>query len=349
MNADDAFGTLMRENKLAIPLANPAVYVAEPPQRPAPDQQQALRVDEVLDGEAEYNPGRPSGTSARWTNHPTETELEAVRVEDVDGGENDEEQLAEAVEGGARIVGLDADAEPAAVPPPARIHSAPAPAPTVVPGSTLLANAKRVRRFAQLPIEGNEVFDSAAMEMAVGLAAADPGRPSLLLTGPARGEGRTEMALRLALAVARRVGMRVLLADFDLKKPNIAIRLGLVLHYFSLAEVLRGTCSLDDALIASDEDNLFVLAARPSDRSGDEIVEGRQASAVLADIHAAFDFAVIDCGPIEQSEAQILCRHVGSVAVVGYGGLTTAGGLRWAARQAEAHGGRVAGMLLAGM
>lgn len=343
MNADDAFGTLMRENKLVIPPAAPAVSAAEASDLTVRPQPPPIRVDEVTDIESEYSPGPGNGGSGRWSNHPTETELEAVSADEAEVVDGD--GLSGAAESGARIMGCDAGDE-APVRPAERQA---APRPPASSGALNLANAKRVRRFAQLPVDGIGGFESAALEAAAALAATDPGRPSLLLTSAARGEGRTEMAIRLALAVARRVGMRVLLADFDLKRPSIASRLGLVLHYFSLTEALHGTCSLGDALIASDEDNLFVLASRPSDRAGDEIVEGRRAGALLDSIHAAFDFAVIDCGPIEQSEAQILCRHAGAVAVVGYGGLTAAGRLRWAARQAESHGGRVAGMLLAGM
>ena len=157
------------------------------------------------------------------------------------------------------------------------------------------------------------------------------------------------MAIRLALAMAKRVGARVLLADFDLKNPRIASRLGLAVNNFSLADALRGTCPLEDALTVSDEDNLYVLPARPSDRAGDEIVESRHAASLFAGIHAAFDFTVVDAGPVEQSEAQILCRLVGGVAVTGFGGQTTAGRLERAAARADSLGGRVAGMLLAGL
>ena len=346
MNADDAFNRLMRENNLAIPVAKVADFVSVASQQRTAAASAAVKVGRVYDGEAEYIPSDSDIENNGLSSHPTETELTAVADVDTAIG-NDVDSLLEASEEGARIIGRDIDEEFVA---PSPVPSAP---PRTPPGrrsnTALLAGAKRVKRFAQLPIVGFENFENTAMELTVNLTAADPERPSLLLTSSSRGEGRTEMAIRLALAMARRIGSRVLLADFDVKSPKIASRLGLAVKYFSLSDVLRGTCPLDEALTASDEDNLYVLPCRSSDRAGDDIFDSRQAGTILSSIHAAFDFAVIDAGPIEHNEAQMLCRLTGAVAIVGYRGLTTAGRMARTSEMAEMHGGKVAGMLLAGM
>lgn len=337
MNADDAFGQLMRDNKLAIPVARADAFApAAAPRRVGGNTAVRVADQDIYDGNTEYMPDAAYPT-AGLSGTPTETDLEPVVDTDTDLDDN----VHAAVGGGAHIVGRDAEDDfqydpLARAEPVGPIDDAP------------LARAKRFRRFAQLPLKGAEDFESDAMELAVSLAALDPEKPSLLLTSSARGEGRTETAMRLALAIARRVGSRVLLADFDLKNPRIASRLGIPLNYFTINDVLRGTCPLVEALVASDEDNLYVLPSRPSDRAGDEIIEPRNTQAVLAEIHRTFEFAVLDCGPVGQSEAQILCRLAGNVAIVGFAGQTTAGRMQEAGKMAEGRGGRVAGMLLAG-
>ncbi len=355
MNADDAFKKLLRDKKLTIPLAEPAAVVEQTPlpvqpkvwpgPNPAPT---AMRVDSVIDGEAEYTPQRSETSTI--TSVPTETGLDPVpAAEPESASANEEENLAEAYLEGASIIGRDVTPEFAETKQKRSDADARLRQPRTRIRRFNLACARRVKRFAYLPVADIDEFESSAMEMAVAFAAADPDRPSLLITSGVRGEGRTELALRLALAMARRVGAKILLADFDLKNPQIAARLGIPVNYFSIAEALRGTCTLEEALLVSDEDNLYVLPARPSDRMGDEVVDNRSAANLFADIHKAFDFAVIDSGPIELSEAQIVCRHVGSAAIAGLGGSTRARRMERAAERAEASGARVAGMVLTGI
>ena len=346
MNADDAFGNLMRENKLLVPESDAPELLRSRPaanaSAPVPDsvsvapaavKAAAGGIPEVV---AEYVPPHETEEVNAISSHPTETDLEAVDVPVDMPGEYDDPLVDKEAEIQSMMREAFGEGK----------HSAP-----VVPDASgaSLAGARRVKRFAQLPLAGASAFDSAAMELSVGLAAFEPERPSLLITSAERGEGRTEVAIRFALALARRVGSRVLLADFDLKNPQVAVRLGLNLKYFAIADVLNGTCRLDEALVVSEEDNLYVLSARPSDRLGDELINSKRATALLAGIHSAFDFTVIDSGPIGGSDSQILCRLAGAAAVVGYRNLTVAGDMEKTAAAAETAGVRVAGMILSGM
>ena len=342
MSADDAFARLMRENRLAIPVAE--VSEAPAPRRAKP----ATEVMRVKPGDF----GPPGGGAGKESHFPeldageafsarrdTEVDLDAVPSM-AESGEGDSE-LAEALDEGAHIVRRDpaftGDAEPISE----SIHQYADGAP--------LDGARRVRRFAYLPLAGADSFEASAMELAVNLTDADPNRPSLLLVSAARGAGRTEVAMRLALTVAKRTDSRVLLADFDMKNPQIAARFGLAVNYFALADVLAGGCPLREACIASDEDGLYVLPALRSDPAGYDMADSRRIAEIMAEIHAAFGFAVIDSGPVERGEVRMLCRQVGAAAIVGYRGLTTARQMKRTAAAAEAAGARVAGMILAGM
>jgi Mrp family chromosome partitioning ATPase len=233
--------------------------------------------------------------------------------------------------------------------------------PSVSPGTILTAErrpngclggdlslAKRVSRFSFLPVDGMEEFDSAARELTSGLAAKNYDRPSIAVTGTVRGEGRTETAVRLALALARQRDRRILLVDFDLRKPEVALRLGLSCKFFVLGDALRGDCRLGEALTFSEEDNLYVLPSRPPERKGDETLDGRQAEKLMADLHRIFDFVIIDCGPANQTDAVIVCRLAGGTALPGRCGLSRSDDMEASNRELLAAGAGVAGMILVG-
>jgi Mrp family chromosome partitioning ATPase len=191
-------------------------------------------------------------------------------------------------------------------------------------------------------------FKNRARDIMASVTSQYPDRPSLAVTSPRRGDGQTELAIRLALAAAKRVDYRVLLVDFDIRKPQIAARLGLSSKYFVLGDVLRSSCLLGEALLYSEEDNLYVLPARPLDREGDDVLADRQVQAVMAQMHATFDFTIIGCGPMEHVDATIVCRHAGVTALAAFCGRTPARTLREAAEALGEAGVAVAGLLLTG-
>lgn len=267
-------------------------------------------------------------------NHPTETDLEPADTT------TDTEELDSADSGGARIAGRGIHVESAG--------GADYREGNEDGGRLGLAEARRVQRFAYLPLQGMEDFEAGARDMIAKLAAGHRDRPSLAITSAMRGEGRTELAFRLALALSKRVGSRILLVDFDLRKPGVAARLGISSKYFTIVDVLRGSCRLGDALVASDEENLYVLPARANDREGDEILDSRQAETVMADMHEAFDFTVIDCPPVLYADAMIVCHLAGCTVLAGMCGFSMAGRMNQAAARLEEAGARMAGMLLTG-
>lgn len=334
MSADEAFDNLLAKNELTIPVVRrrgeTSTGVLE---RPAPAGD-ALRVETLLaDEPSDYHPGddgyeleeRPRGLYDR----PTVTDLEPV------------DDVSSACDHGARILGRDADGD---------IDEAdkPLPAGSVLGQDSVLGLARRVRRFSYVPLGCMEGFENGVREMVASLVSTRPDRPSLAITSAERGEGRTELAIRIALAIAKRVGSRVLLADFDIRKPRAGTRLGVSSKYFTLSDVLRGACPLGEALIASDEDNLYVLPSRPSDRDGDEVLDNRQTAKLIDRLHSSFDFVVMDCGPAVNADAMLVCRLAGSAALAGYCGLSRAASMTEAAERIENAGARFAGVLLAG-
>lgn len=362
-SADDAFDSLMDKKALVVPVANPVEPAegigdsggGDPGDLDELDNlddlglagggaaaSNPMRVSALLADEPEYRP--PPATENGVYVVPTETDLPPVG-----GGD----QVDAARLQGARIAGADADAghdrEERDADADAEYREAEeVDDANLETGVSGLERARRVRRFAYLPLAGGEEFEAMARDLMTGLAARDPERPSLAVTSAGRGEGKTELAIRLALAMAKRVGARVLLADFDLRRPQAAARLGVSLKYFTLIDVLRGSCLLGEALTVSEEDNLYVLPSRATDREGDEILDNREVAGLFGQLHGAFDFTIIDCGSVRRPEALLLCRHAGSAALAGYCGRSSAAVMREAGKALAEAGADVAGMVLTG-
>ncbi|MDR1744413.1 MAG: AAA family ATPase [Planctomycetota bacterium] len=356
--ADDAFGRLMTKNALNIPVANPSgdagrTRRADPP---VADNRRgtAIRVMDVMEMDEDYRPraGDDDEKGDVFTT-PTESDLDAVP----DGNEEPEqpEQAAETRDAATSPTEFFAEAENGDGEPvdrdeldtDANFREA-----DVVeessPAGLALDRARRVRRFAYLPLAGIEQFELRARDIMAGLVAQTPEQPSLAVVGPARGDGQTESAIRLALAVAKRVDYRILLVDMDVRRPQVARRLGLSSKYFTAMDVLRGACPLGEALMHSEEDNLYVLPSRASDRDGDEVLDVKQVRQLMGQLHSAFDFVILCCGSMDHVDATILCRHTGATALAGFCRHTRASALRDAAERLAESGVTVAGLLLTG-
>ncbi len=333
----------------------------------------------------DYRPPVPGEEENGVFSTPTETDLEAVDYFDdvdeddngVDTGDDDEIgdgtiEMASARRRGARVVGRDADSrdneDEFALPdyddddngdgdddysPDGNDDedNGYAAAPRSLPPSAEEAGlklAKTVRRFSFLPLSGMDGFESGARDLVASLRSQNPERPSLAVTAARRGDGQTEIAIRLALAAAKRVDYRVLLVDFDVRRPQMAVRLGVTAKYFTLTDVLRGACRLGEALTYSEEDNLYILPARATDRPGDEVLDDRQVASFFRQAHAVFDFTILVCGSLDHPDPVIVCRHAGAAALAGFCGFSRVGAIKDAADTLTEAGVKVAGMLLTG-
>lgn len=350
--ADDAFDRLMNRNALGIPVANPSAAgpveaagnrtAASVPQAYPRGEGGSVRVTEIMDDVGDYHPRGYDDEGGDVFATPTETDLEAVS------------EVEEAHRHGARILGRDADSDEyqdddeSGDGTEVEYRDVDILDGEVAPPGLALDRARRLRRFAYLPLAGVESFETRARDIMASMVSQNPDRPSLAIAGPQPGDGQTEICIRLALAAAKRVDYRVALVDFDVRKPQVAQRLGLSSKYFTIADVLRGSCPLGEALMYSEEDNLYVLPARASDRDGDEVLNDSQVRQVMEQLHDTFDFVIVCCGALEHADAIILCRHSGATALAGYCRHTRAGTLREAADRLAESGVAVAGLLLTG-
>ena len=165
---------------------------------------------------------------------------------------------------------------------------------------------------------------------------------SLLITSSVPEEGKTTIAMNLAIAQAAPGHAEVALVEADLRRPSLAARLGIE-RGPGLAQILSKNAPLDAATRhvavprTADEHgataSLTVITAGGVPPNPAELLESRAMVDLLSALHERFDLVIVDTPPISiVPDAIPLIRLVTGVLIVSRIGVTT----RDAARQLRA-------------
>lgn len=166
----------------------------------------------------------------------------------------------------------------------------------------------------------------------------------LVVTSAAPGEGKTTLAVDLALTLAQ-AGRRVVLVDADLRRPSVSTAFS-VTNTPGLTEALIGETSLPDALVDWKQSGLKVLPsgaplARPGDLLGSTLM-GELVSSLLVD----HELVVLDTSPLlPVADTTSLLTHADAVLMVVQEGETTRRQLSQATARLEQAGARVVGVV----
>lgn len=146
---------------------------------------------------------------------------------------------------------------------------------------------------------------------------------TVVVTSPSPAEGKTFTAVNLALSQAHLAENRVLLADFDLRRP--------VIHNLlqtdrspGLSDFLRGEVPFSAALRRIADMNLYVLPAGTPAKNPLELLNLRQAKSLFQELPKFFNWTIFDSPPLLFSaDANLLATLAdGTVLVVKVGATT---------------------------
>jgi succinoglycan biosynthesis transport protein ExoP len=136
----------------------------------------------------------------------------------------------------------------------------------------------------------------------------------LLVTSAAPREGKSFLSTNLAAIIAM-TGSRVLAIDGDLRRPTLHKRFQ-VPNERGFADVLAGTCSLEDAIQATHVPGLSVLVAGPSPDNPSERMGPGRLQEVL-DAITGYDLVLLDSPPVHVvSDALVLASLADGVVFV---------------------------------
>jgi capsular exopolysaccharide synthesis family protein len=146
-------------------------------------------------------------------------------------------------------------------------------------------------------------------------AGARKGGRSLLVTSAAPGDGKSIVAVNLAVALGRSGG-RVLIIDADLRRPVVHQLLGCKQRP-GLSEVLTGSRKPSEAIIATRCSGVWLLPSGASLSSPSEQLGSRRFSEFLEKLGESFDWVIIDSPPVMAvTDPAVIAHLAGGVLFV---------------------------------
>ena len=141
----------------------------------------------------------------------------------------------------------------------------------------------------------------------------------IAVTSPSAGDGKTLTSINLAGVLSRGSDARVLLIDADLRRPEIATRLGITMTDTRglVDAVADKSVSLDDVTHRIDGFNLSVIPAGISRVPIHEILRSPRLEQLLQGAREQYDFVIVDTPPLlPVFDAAVVAKFVDGLLVV---------------------------------
>jgi len=122
---------------------------------------------------------------------------------------------------------------------------------------------------------------------------------TLAITSPTAESGKTVVAINLAISIAQHTNRSALLVDLDLRRPQIAVSLGLPADV-SLNQVLAGTTAVENAMVNPGIPRLVVLPTLRAIPGSAETLASGKVAALLRELRERYDdrVLVLDLPPV---------------------------------------------------
>ncbi|WP_165247934.1 CpsD/CapB family tyrosine-protein kinase [Adlercreutzia sp. ZJ141] len=119
---------------------------------------------------------------------------------------------------------------------------------------------------------------------------------SIVITSSIPNEGKSTVSLNLAQAIATS-GKQVLLVECDMRRRSLADDLGM--HALSgLYAVLSDQASLESAVVATRQQNMYFLDAEPHIPNPADILASKRFRRLMKRLEEAYDYVVFDTPPV---------------------------------------------------
>lgn len=174
-----------------------------------------------------------------------------------------------------------------------------------------------------------------------------PDRPyrTLLVTSPAPSEGKTTVAVSIAIAMAQ-AGQNVVLVDCDLRRPRVHRVFGTNITMGVTSAVVEGTAP-ESVATKTEIPNLSIIPAGPIPPNPSELFHSKRFEDFIQRLAADYDRVIIDTPPVVTvTDAAVLSTLVDGVVLVVRAFSTTKELARHAVRAIRDVGGQAVGAVL---
>jgi receptor protein-tyrosine kinase len=182
----------------------------------------------------------------------------------------------------------------------------------------------------------------------------DPGGNAhcFLITSAEEGEGKSTVAVNLALAIAA-VGQRVLLVEADMRRPSAAAQLGVRSRVPGLSDLLISQASLEECLVPVEVDShITVMPSGTMPPNPADLLSAGRMSEILTGLRDTADVVIIDSPPLlPVADTRVLVRmpEIDGVVVVSRASVSQRDRVRAARRILDQSTRRIFGLVITGV
>lgn len=143
------------------------------------------------------------------------------------------------------------------------------------------------------------------------------GRKVLMVTSLLENEGKSTVAVNLAMAMAKKY-KKVLLIDCDLRKPACHLLLSQQWEGPGVRDVLRGEAAVADALLQDNASGIYLLLQRKGGKDSGDLLASPNMARMIAWAREEFDAVILDLPPMAAAtDAEVMTDLAdGSLLVV---------------------------------
>lgn len=205
------------------------------------------------------------------------------------------------------------------------------------------------RKQAELALfdDAQPGYGEAIRTIRTGISLSSRGNPhkTILVTSSVGGEGKSTVAMNLALAFAQ--VERVLLLDADMRHPSVARILNLDQSRPGLSELLGQQAGIKDCITSAPDYNLDVLGTGQIPSNPLELLSSSTVPGLMKVLRNSYDRVIIDCPPIlPVSDSAVLSTHADALVYVIKAESTSVPQVRNGLRQLQRYDARITGIVL---
>jgi len=166
---------------------------------------------------------------------------------------------------------------------------------------------------------------------------------TILITSPSQGNGKTTIAVNLALAMSQG-DQKTVLVDADMRRPAVHAALNIPAKP-GLSEIIRGDRAPQGAVRVWRKNKLEVITAGSRLPNVTEIAGSKRIGSILNDLKEMFEVVIVDAPPLVISDAYNLSSKVDGVILILVPGQTREEQAKVMKEQLERAGAKVIGVV----
>lgn len=163
------------------------------------------------------------------------------------------------------------------------------------------------------PFSVQEAYKSLRTNVAFSIAGGDS--KCIGVTSPNRGDGKSSVAVNLAISFAQ-IGKKVVLVDCDMRLPTVARKLG-IKRSPGLSDYLVGEKSINECIFSVSKLGFAVVPAGNIPPDPTTLLESKEMRELLGVLRNYYDYIIVDLPPVlPVPDAMILSKHIDGYLIV---------------------------------